>query len=236
MSKKNCWMVGTILILLFSAVFYKREGLFNVLVKKYHLMYYSEPESKLAHKYLDGLRGIEIGASAQNPFGLNTLNVDYSSDINTVYKQEELESTGTYAKVDIVASGDCLPLEDDSQDFVLSSHVIEHFYDPIKAIKEWLRVTRPKGYVFIIAPYKDRIFDRDKTRTSLTELIERHNFPHPPVPDHHGHYSFWITEDFLDLCKHFNWKVVEFQDVDDKVGNGFTIVIQKEDFKVSITP
>jgi hypothetical protein len=29
-------------------------------------------ESKLAHQYLDGLKGIEIGGSAHNSFGLDT--------------------------------------------------------------------------------------------------------------------------------------------------------------------
>jgi hypothetical protein len=37
-------------------------------------------ESQLAHQLLDGLSGIEIGASLLNPFGLDTLNVDYSAN------------------------------------------------------------------------------------------------------------------------------------------------------------
>lgn len=226
--QKNWMIIGIVICLFLTLGFYKRQGLFNLLVRKYHLIYYSEPESKLAHQYLDGLKGLEIGASAQNPFGLNTLNIDYSNDYTTVYKQAELQNTGSYAKVDIIASGDLLPFEDNSQDFIVNSHVIEHFYDPIKAIKEWLRVVKPGGYIFIIAPHKERTFDKDRPRTTLAELIDRHEFPNPPIPDHHGHYSVWITEDFIELCNHFHWNVVAFQDIDDKVGNGFTIVIQKE--------
>lgn len=222
---KFIWL--SILTLTLILGYSKRQGLFNILVKKYHLFYYQEPESPLAHRLLDGLRGLEIGASSHNPFGLNTLNVDYSDDYTTIYKQEEIRAVGRYATVDIVASGDNLPLEDSSVDFVISSHVIEHFYDPIKALKEWLRVVRPGGYVYIIAPHKERTFDRDRPRTTLTELLERHEFPNPPIPDHHGHYSVWITEDFLELCQHFEWKVIAFQNVDDKIGNGFTVVIQK---------
>lgn len=33
------------------------------------------PESQLAHRYLDGLQGIEIGAAAYAPFGLDSLNI-----------------------------------------------------------------------------------------------------------------------------------------------------------------
>jgi SAM-dependent methyltransferase len=225
--KKRLVAIGALLIVTLSIGYVKREGLFNFLVRKHHIIYYQEPESVLAHFYLDGLKGLEIGASAHNPFGLKTLNVDYSDDYTTVYKQEEIRATGQYAPVNIVASGDKLPIESDSQDFVISSHVIEHFYDPISAVKEWLRVVRPSGYVYIIAPHKERTFDRDRPRTALSELLERHEFPNPPVPDHHGHYSVWITKDFLELCDHFKWKVVAVQDVDDKIGNGFTIVLQK---------
>ncbi len=185
-------------------------------------------ESALAHKLLDGLRGLEIGGSAHNAFGLNTLNVDYTDDYTTVFKKREIELAGECMKVDIVASGDDLPFKDNTVDFVISSHVIEHFYDPVKAIEEWLRVVKPGGYVFIIAPHRDRIGEMASPRTLPAEIIERHEHPNPPKVDNHGHYSCWKTEDFVGFCRHYKWKIVAVQDVDDKVGNGFTVVIQKE--------
>ncbi len=185
-------------------------------------------ESALAHKLLDGLRGLEIGGSAHNAFGLHTLNVDYTDDLTTVFKKQEIELAGECMKVDVVASGDDLPFKDSTVDFVISSHVIEHFYDPVKAIKEWLRVVKPGGYVFIIAPHMDRIGEKAGPRTPSAEIIDRHEHPNPPKVDHHGHYSNWKTQDFVDFCRHYGWKIVAVQDVDDKVGNGFTVVIQKE--------
>jgi len=187
-------------------------------------------ESALAHQLLDGLRGLEIGGSAHNPFGLRTLNVDWIDDPFNPFKQEEIALCGRYLPVDIVAPGDDLPFKDNSIDFVISSHVIEHFYDPIKTIQEWLRVVRPGGYVYMIVPHKERTFDSIHPRTVLAELIQRHEQPNPPIPDHHGHYSIWITEDFIDLCRYYSWPICAIQDVDDKVGNGFTIVIQKLSF------
>lgn len=184
-------------------------------------------ESALAHKLLDGLRGIEIGGSAHNAFGLNTLNVDYTDDYSTIFKKKEIELVGECLKVDIVASGDNLPFKDNTVDFVISSHVIEHFYDPVKAIEEWLRVVKPGGYVFIIAPHMDRIGELASPRTLPSEIIDRHEHPNPPKIDHHGHYSCWKTEDFVGFCRHYGWKIVAVQDVDDKVGNGFTVVLQK---------
>jgi SAM-dependent methyltransferase len=185
-------------------------------------------ESALAHKLLDGLRGIEIGGSAHNAFGLNTLNVDYTDDYTTVFKKQEIELVGKCMKVDIVASGDDLPFKDNMVDFVISSHVIEHFYDPVKTIEEWLRIVKPGGYVFIIAPHRDRIGELAGPQTLPAEIIERHEHPNPPKVDNHGHYSCWKTQDFVGFCQHYGWKIVAVQDIDDKVGNGFTVVIQKE--------
>lgn len=50
------------------------------------LNWHQSPESKLAHKLLDGMKGIEIGASLHNPFCLDTLNVDYTDQMD-VFRQ-----------------------------------------------------------------------------------------------------------------------------------------------------
>jgi SAM-dependent methyltransferase len=225
----NIYLLRTLVIALLMGLFTALPAIESYELKKRH----DKPkpfhfqESALAHALLDGLRGIEIGASAHNAFGLNTLNIDYTDENNTSFKKEEIHYTGGFAHVDIVSPGDDLPFKEGFWDFVISSHVIEHFYDPVKTVQEWLRVIKPGGYVYIIAPHKERTFDKDRPRTTLAEIIDRHDHPNPPVPDHHGHYSVWITQDFLDICSHYGWPVVAVQDVDDKVGNGFTVVIQK---------
>ena len=180
-------------------------------------------ESKLAHKYLDNLVGIEIGGSAHNPFGLNTINVDRFSDMSTMFKNEEEQFCGEKLKVDIESEGDSLPFDDKSYDFIISSHVIEHFFDPIKALKEWERVA--KKYIFIIVPHKERTFDRDRPITTIKELEDRHKGK-IPYDDGYKHHSVWDTKSFLELCEHLNFNVVDYMDVDDKVGNGFTVVIK----------
>ena len=183
-------------------------------------------ESALAHQLLDGLEGLEIGGSAHNSFGLKTRNVDFTNEL-TSFKQEEIKLCGEALPVDIVSPGDQLPLDDNSVDFVISSHVIEHFPDPIRALKEWYRVVKPGGYLYIIAPHKERTFDKERNRSTLAELIERHetgNYPDPNV----DHCSVWITEDFVELIHWLGWNILHVQDTDDKVGNGFTVVVGVE--------
>jgi len=183
-------------------------------------------ESELAHKYLDGLKGIEIGGGAHNPFNIkDCINVDYTKEM-TVFQTRQIKDCGEYLNVDIVANGDELPFEDDSLDYVLSSHVIEHFKNPIKTLKEWIRVVKPGGYIFTICPHKERTIDRNKPRTTLNELIERDLNPSDDFDDHR-HWTIWVTEDMVELCNYLGYNVIEYHDKDDKVGNGFTVIIKK---------
>ncbi len=189
------------------------------------------PESALAHQYLDGLVGLEIGASAHNPFGLVTKNVDIADEFNRrTYKAGELRISGEVAPIDIVAPGDKLPVPDASVDFVVSSHVLEHFADPIAALFEWYRVVKPDGYVYLIVPHRERTFDRGRSATTRAELWARHAGTESVIPDPEtGHCSYWVTEDLVELVRSIglDWELVDFQDTDDKIGNGFALVLRK---------
>lgn len=184
-------------------------------------------DSALAHKYLDGLKGLEVGGGAHNPFGLDTWNLDFTASLETIWKKAEIDAVGRAMPVDIVGLGEALPLVDGCLDFVISSHVLEHIADPIEALTEWFRVIRPGGYIFLIIPHKERTFDKPRPRTKLVDLIDRHQSGVFETDPPHNHYSVWITEDVVELIKYLGWPVVEVQERDDKVGNGFTVVVRK---------
>lgn len=65
-------------------------------------------ESQLVHQLLDGLKGLEIGPSSHNPFGLNTRNVGQRDEI---YEQEQLRLMGKVTFLDFVARADEIPVE-----------------------------------------------------------------------------------------------------------------------------
>lgn len=191
-------------------------------------------ESQLAIELCHG-RGLEIGASAHNPFGLDALNVDIT-DETTCFKEAELLASGEVCTVDIVAPGDAIPVADDSQDFVVSSHVLEHFLDPIGALLEWDRVVRVGGTIFAIVPHKERTFDVQLPRTELSHVIADYE---ATVPEDHasaplGHQHVWITDDGVEMVDWIRahtgvcWSWLAVRDVDDKVGNGFIIAVRKE--------
>ena len=175
----------------------------------------------MAVRYLGGLSGVEIGGSAHNRFPVDAINIDRYAQMDTIYKDEERRLSGRALAVDIVAPGDDLPLEDNSVDFVLASHVIEHFPDPIKALLEWERVA--SKYVFLVVPHRDRTFDSNRELTPVDELIERHASGF--TSDEDRHWSVWSCESFVELCQRIGLHVVETEDPDKKVGNGFAVVI-----------
>lgn len=197
---------------------------------------FSFQDSKLAHFLLDGLRGIEIGGSAHNSFHIqHSINVDYCGDEDTIFKKAEIDLCGSAMKVDIVAEGDDLPFKDNTFDYVISSHVIEHYFDPIKAMKEWYRIIKPGGYIFTIAPHIDRVPDEHRTSvTPLDIIIERHRTGTRTEEDDalaggaRGHHAVFNLESFLEICAYLQYSVVATEDPDKKVGNGFTVVVQKE--------
>lgn len=50
--------------------------------------------------------------------------------------------------------GRTLPFPDNSQDYVYSSHCLEHIADYKQAIQEWYRVVRVGGHIVTVVPHK----------------------------------------------------------------------------------
>ncbi len=176
--------------------------------------------SRLASSYLKGLRGVELGGSSYNSFFLDTINVDYSETPSTADPQ--LRLAGRVLPVDVIATADELPFADDEFDFVLASHVIEHLTDPIRGLKEWVRVA--SKYVYVIVPDRN-IYDRERPLTSLEEQLERYRIRWTNPGDGMTHWSVWSPESFVELCNYLELPVLELQVPDDKRGNGFAVLL-----------
>ena len=73
---------------------------------------------------------------------------------------------------DIIGDAETLSsVQNESFDFVVSAHVIEHMKNPILSIENWLRVLKPGGLLYLIVPDKRSIFDKTRVRTSLEHII-----------------------------------------------------------------
>jgi GT2 family glycosyltransferase/SAM-dependent methyltransferase len=192
------------------------------------------PESRLAHELLDGLSGLEIGASTHNPFGLRTRNVGIWDEI---YDAEQRRLTGEAAPIHVSAAADAVPLPSESEDFVLSSHVLEHCPDLVRTLVEWYRLVRPGGLLYMIVPHRDAApSDVGRPLTTWEHVVEdyaRHVTPEmEPAAGRflHCHYHVFTRDSLagiVSLVFGARVELVAAQDRDDKIGNGFTLVYRK---------
>jgi SAM-dependent methyltransferase len=128
-------------------------------------------------KYLAGV-GIEIGALHNRmPVDQQRATVRYVDRLSLADQRRHYPELAGYEMLepDIVAEADRLPmLADASQDFVIANHLLEHLPDPIGALKEWFRVLRNGGILFLALPDKRLTFDKDRPRTTLQHLVGDH--------------------------------------------------------------
>lgn len=72
----------------------------------------------------------------------------------------------------IIDGVDLRRFPDGSYDFVLSCHNLEHIANPVKALKEWVRVTKPGGCIILVLPDGHRTFDHRRSPTPVSHMLD----------------------------------------------------------------
>ena len=70
----------------------------------------------------------------------------------------------------ILEATDLWGIESGKYDFVLSCNNLEHIANPLKAVKEWLRVIKPGGMIYLVLPKKESNFDHNRGVTKMDHL------------------------------------------------------------------
>ena len=110
---------------------------------------------------------------------------------------------------------------DHRYDFVLSSHNLEHISNPVKALKEWMRVVKPGGAIIVLLPYYRRTFDHrrkptpvehmledyelgrdERDLTHLEEVLELHDLSRDPAAGSKDHFRQRSFRNFENRCLH----------------------------------
>jgi predicted SAM-dependent methyltransferase len=60
----------------------------------------------------------------------------------------------------------------ESYDFLLSCHSLEHIANPVKALKRWHALLKPKAYLILILPDKRNTFDIKRPYTTFDHLLD----------------------------------------------------------------
>jgi len=145
-------------------------------------------------RYISG-SGLEIGA-LHNPLKLPALQakvsyVDMCAKGALEKQNPEIKATEIIVP-DINASAEDLSVfPDNSQDFVILCHVLEHLSNPVKAVKEIFRVLKPAGVFYLSIPDKRYTFDKARPVTALSHLLE--DFKNNTTFKNDGaHYKEWL--------------------------------------------
>jgi SAM-dependent methyltransferase len=73
-----------------------------------------------------------------------------------------------------------LPFHDNTLDYVIASHVLEHVANPVAALAEWYRVLRPGGIIYLLVPDRRYTWDRGRALTSVEHMLEDYRRCTPP--------------------------------------------------------
>jgi predicted SAM-dependent methyltransferase len=151
----------------------------------------------LARQYLVG-DGIEIGALTlplRVPAGVRVRYIDRMSRAALLrHDGPRLIDSGldpaSIPDIDVVDRAETLAsFADQSLDFVIANHVLEHVEDPIGALENLLRVIRPGGVLFLTLPDARHTFDARRSRTTTAHLIRDHR--EGPAGSRREHYEEW---------------------------------------------
>lgn len=162
--------------------------------------------------------GIEFGGPTELFGGIMPLyphvNLDGGNIISNNYFQSNLSSNYLYGdRVGKQFDIDCTNENQISKlrkyDFIVTSHAIEHFANPIKTLKLWEKyLLKDGGYILSIIPDYQYCFDRKRPLTTLNHLIE--DFKSNMGEDDTTHiqeqkdlhdWSYGGHHQFYDLCE-----------------------------------
>lgn len=107
--------------------------------------------------------GVEIGAFVHPVPGIKPIYVDRFREFG-----------GQRCLADYHGDACSLPFHDDSLNYVVCSHVLEHVANPVAALREWYRVVRPGGIVYFVVPDRRVTWDRRRPLTPVAHFLEDH--------------------------------------------------------------
>jgi predicted SAM-dependent methyltransferase len=152
---------------------------------------------KFSKKYVLG-KGLEIGALHRPLPVHNCVKVIYIDEIdeNTVHEHYPELKNEKLTNVDILDDGENLSvIPENSCDFIIANHFIEHTENPINTIKTHLSRIKIGGILYYIIPDKRQTFDIDRPITSFEHVLC--DYKHGPEISRDHHFYEWLK-----LVKH----------------------------------
>ena len=147
----------------------------------------------LSKQFIKG-KGIEIGA-LHLPLKTYNAKVTYVDrmDVKGLRKHYPELRKFSLMKVDIIDNGERLAkIKNESQDFVIANHFIEHCENPIAVLKNHLRVLKKNGILYWAIPDKRYIFDNSRNLTTVDHIDN--DFKKGGRYSRKEHYYEWVEK------------------------------------------
>jgi hypothetical protein len=127
--------------------------------------------------------GLEVGAGASPfpvPLNCHVLFGDRIPHDKLIVELYPGQTSFDLVHPDILMDFDSFDgIADNSLDFIIGCHVIEHVRDPISTIVNGYRKLKPGGNLLLVIPDKERTFDKHRPLTKLQHLIDDYLVPDP---------------------------------------------------------
>jgi hypothetical protein len=166
---------------------------FTHLVRKYIGQDALDSRNIISFRYLQG-EGIEIGA-LHNPLPIsNRAQVKYVDKLPLVELQKLYSdlNPNQMVKIDLIDNGEMLlKIADNSLDFIIANHFLEHCENPIGTIRNHLKKIQTGGILFYTIPEKTYTFDKERSLTDFNHFIEDDS--HDPAISKKNHFHEWVT-------------------------------------------
>lgn len=128
----------------------------------------------ISQKYLLG-QGIEIGALHYPLWISNQATVQYVDRLPVEELRQQYPELQAFnlVNVDIVDNGEyLLKIADDSLDFLIGNHLLEHCENPLGTIRNHLCKIKDNGILYYAIPDKTQSFDHDRPLTDFSHLVK----------------------------------------------------------------
>lgn len=159
--------------------------------------------------------GMEIGAGTSAfpvPLHCKVLYADRLNPDELMKHLYETEVPENLIIPDLITDIETLdPVGDESLDFIIGCHVIEHARNPIGAIQMAYRKLREGGKLLLVVPDKERTFDKSRQGTTLDHL--KQDFEVPDRQRDYAHYEeFYKLAIPVNPWDHEHWVKMQFID------------------------
>ncbi len=148
-----------------TGLFIKLKKLKNLTIQRVQRFLFNR---HINHKFLNG-EGMEVGPG-EHPFSVSKKTIfleKFVDDYDVLFPKADKQNF-------INGEAENVPADDDSFDFLVSAHCLEHCIDPIAVLKEFKRVVKSSGLICLILPHCERTFDKGRFLSTLEGHIHDH--------------------------------------------------------------